>query len=401
MDLKFGVISPQTWGLAVAGLLPRGVTDELGVSWAELERRARAATYEWLIREFDETAGAFHGHYRVPDRYFEPPQTVNLIAPWQLMAAYDRYQDAALLEMAWRAAEWFYRRHVVDHPMSVVAGGVRDGVATDHLWTKFAGEEVITCLGLYERTGELVWLDRAVQSGRYLIQARRHRFAPRYELSTNTWLARGWDSWGRAVEAHVLLWQSSGDTRWREEALRWGDYALTIQAHDGSFYLIDGEYYNTDLAADELRGLVWLYEISGREAFLQAARRFADWHLERQTTAGAWPLTIDRDGNVVMPTVGPGDVPNIAVALLRLHHVTGEARYRTAAFAAVRYSLSVQLVPGSSHPYQDDDNARWGFWSWDPYYDYTQSADQSTHHARGMWFLIDYVQGAGEQGRIG
>ena len=55
----------------------------------------------------------------------------------------------------------------------------------------------------------------------------------------------------------------------------------------------------------------------------------------------------------------------------------------------------MQLVPGSAHPYQDDDNARWGFWSWDPYYDYTQSADQSTHHARGMWFLIDTVRGSG------
>jgi hypothetical protein len=78
------------------------------------------------------------------------------------------------------------------------------------------------------------------------------------------------------------------------------------------------------------------------------------------------------------------------VALLRLHHVTADARYLSAAYAAIRYSLSVQVIPGGRHPYQDDDNARWGFWSWDPYYDYTQSADQSTHHARGMWFLIDY-----------
>jgi hypothetical protein len=186
--------------------------------------------------------------------------------------------------------------------MSVVAGGVRDGVATDHLWTKFSAEEVITCLGVYGRTGEARWLDRAVQSGRYLIQARRHGYAPRYDLAANRWLAHGWDSWGRVIEAHVLLWQATDDTRGCEEALLWGDYALTIQAQDGAFYLIDGDYYNTDLAADELRGLVWLHLITGRKEFLQAA--------------GAWPLTIGRDGNVVMPTIGPGDVPNIAVALL-------------------------------------------------------------------------------------
>ena len=391
MSLAFGVISPQDWGLPVTASPDPTPVSALGVSLADLEARARAATFEWLLRQFDETAGAFHGHYRVPDRYLEPPQTVNLIAPWQLMAAYDRYQDPRLLEMAQRAAEWFYRRHVIDHPMSVVAGGVRDGIATTHLWTKFAAEEVITCLGLHTRTGEALWLDRAIQSGRYLIQARRHEYAPRYDLAAGQWLAHGWDSWGRVVEATVLLWQALGESRWLDEAIAWGDHALNIQAEDGSFYLIDGDYYNTDLAADELRALAWLHTITGREDFLQAARRFADWHLAHQTTAGAWPLTIDRDGNVVMPTVGPGDVPNIAIALLWLYHSERNPRYLEAIHAALRYSLSRQVVPGSDHPYQDDDRARWGFWSWDPYYDYTQSADQSTHHARGMWFLIDYL----------
>jgi hypothetical protein len=91
-----------------------------------------------------------------------------------------------------------------------------------------------------------------------------------------------------------------------------------------------------------------------------------------------------------MPTVGPGDVPNIAIALLRLYYVSRDPRYLAAAYAGLRYSLSVQLTPQSRHPYQDDAHALWGFWSWDPYYDYTQSADQATHHVRGMWFLIDY-----------
>lgn len=395
MRLKFGVISPQDVGLSITGSPGEKVVDELGATFADLEARARAATYEWLLRQFNEAAGAFHGHYRVPDRFLEPPQTVNLIAPWQLLAAYDRYHEARFLNMAQRAAEWFYRQHVVDHPMSVVAGGVRDGGVSHHIWTKFSAEEVVTCLGLYKRTRELVWLERAVQSGRYLIQARRHGFAPRYDLAASQWLARGWDSWGRVIEAHVLLWQATDDARWRDEAIQWGDYALTIQAQNGSFYLIDEDYYNTDLAADELRGLIWLHTITEREGFLQAARRFADWHLSHQTAAGAWPLTIDRDENIVMPTIGPGDVPNIAIALLWLHHITRDMRYLNAAYAALRYSLSVQVTPESDHPYQDDASARWGFWSWDPFYDYTQSADQSTHHARGMWFLIDYCSAIG------
>ena len=102
-------------------------------------------------------------------------------------------------------------------------------------------------------------------------------------------------------------------------------------------------------------------------------------------------MTLDRDGNVVVPTVGPGNVPNIAVALLRLHHVTDEARYLDAALLAFRYSLSMQVLPGSDQPYADDPNVQWGFWSWDPYYDYTLSGDQSTHHVRGAMFLLDYL----------
>lgn len=390
MRYPFGVISPQDWKLPVAAGLSDDPVAALGVSLAELDRRARAATTEWLAQQFDQTTGAFYGHYRVPDDYREPPQTVNLIAPWQLIAAYDRTQDAHLLERAVQAATWFYTRHVVDHPMAVVAGGVRDGIATDEIWTKFSAEEVITCLGLYTRTGDAIWRERALQCGRYLIQARRHDFAPRYVLSKGRWRALGWDSWGRAVEALVLLWQESGAQSWLDEAIQWGRHALSIQAADGSFYLIDGEYYNTDLAPDELRALTILYEITDREAFLNAAQRFANWHLDHQLDNGAWPLTIDRDGNVVMPTVGPGDIPNIAIALLRLFHVTRESAYRDAALRAFRYSLSVQVVPGTDTPYSDNPRAQWGFWSWDPYYDFTQSADQSTHHARGMWFLIDY-----------
>jgi hypothetical protein len=81
------------------------------------------------------------------------------------------------------------------------------------------------------------------------------------------------------------------------------------------------------------------------------------------------------------------------MALLRLHSVTGEGAYREAAIRAIRYSLSVQAIPGSQHPYLNDPRVRWGFWSWDPYYDHSLSADQSTHHVRGMMFLLDYLAG--------
>lgn len=128
MDLHLGVISPQDWGLPDTAEPSTEPIPALGASEADLAARARHATEDWLPQQFDAQAGAFYGYFRVPDGYHEPPQTANLIAPWHLLAAYDRTGEAHLLDMAARAAAWFYAHHVVDHPMAVVAGGVRDGV---------------------------------------------------------------------------------------------------------------------------------------------------------------------------------------------------------------------------------------------------------------------------------
>lgn len=392
--MEIGVISPQDWGLSVAPATSQESIPGLDVSPAGLESRIRANTLRWLPRQFDDERGTFYGFYRAPDRHLEPPQTVNLIAPWQCLAAFDRYGEEQMLEMARRAAEWFYHHFVVSHPMSVVAGGVRIGENPHELWTKFSAEYVVTALGLYDRIGDEAWLERALQSGRYLIQAARHHHATKYDLNTGRWTGSefGWQSFGRAVEACLLLERATGDPAWRTQAEDWGQFGLSIQAADGCFYLIDGEYYNTDLAADELRGLTFLHERTGDQVYLEAARRFADWHLAHQREDGAWPLTVDCDGNVVVPTVGPGDVPNIGIALLRLHATTGDERYWSAALRCTRYSLTTQAVPGSEHPHLDDPRVRWGFWSWDPPYDYTMSGDQSTHHVRGMMFLLDYLR---------
>ena len=387
----YGIISPRDWGLETAPKKPLSAWIELGIATDEWEERARKATYQWLLQTWQELEGAFAGHYRVVEASYEPPQLTNLIAPWQCMAAYDRYGDDELLDKAARASHWLYRNLVETHPMSIVLGGVRDSWNPDELWTKFAAEFVIQNLGLHARTRDEEYLRRALRSARFLVQAELHDHATKYDIKQQRWIVRGWQSFGRIIEAYLYLYEVTQDREWLGRAVSWGEYGLTLQAPDGGLYLINNEYYNTDLAADEIRGFTFLHEHTGLPQFLVGARRFADWHLQHQRPDGSWLLTIDRFYNPVSDYVGPGDMPNIALALLRLHWVTAESRYLAGALKAMRYSISQQVIPGSVHPFSDDEKALWGYWSWDPYYDHTMSGDQITHFARGLWFTIDYL----------
>jgi hypothetical protein len=391
-------ISPRGWGLAPAGERDHPVLCELDLDRADLERRARENTFHWLTQQFDDDVGAFHGYYEARNRTFAGPQNVNLIAPFQCLAGFDRYQNQKLIDMARRAADWLHENMVETHPMSLVLGGVRDNIKPDQLWTKYTADYVTLNLGLWERLQDQTYLDRAVQSSRFLLQSQNHNFAPKYNHWHEQWISRGWHSFGRVIVAMIALQEFIGDSFWLESATGWAEHALRLQAENGCFHLINDTYYSSDMAADEIRGLVRVYLRTENRAFLEAALRFADWHVERQDADGSWPLSEDRWGVAVTDYKGPGDMPNIAVALLLAHKVTGEARYVAAAAKALRYSLPQQQLPDhEGQPYDDDPATHWGFWSWDPPYDYTMSADQSTHHVRGYWFFLDYLLGMSDE----
>ena len=385
-------ISPEGWGLSPAGKGECKLLTELGLPKRDLEGRARHNTTEWLRRQFDDDIGAFRGYYDARTRTLSEPQTVNLIAPFQFMAAFDRYGDEGLLDMARRACDWLTTNMVETHPMSLVLGGVRDNIKPDQLWTKYTADYVTLNLGLWDRLDRQVYLDNAIQGSRFLLQAQNHNFAPKYHQWHEQWLSRGWQSFGRVIAAMTALHEFTDDGYWLEQARAWAEHALRLQADNGCFYLINDTYYSSDLAADEIRGLIRAYLVTDDRRYLDAGLRYADWHLRRQDADGSWPLSEDRWGIAVTNYKGPGDMPNIAIALLLCHRVTDDSRYLGGAVKALRYSMSQQQLPDRpDQPYADDPGTHWGFWSWDPHYDYTMSADQSTHHVRAYWFFVDYV----------
>jgi len=383
-------VSPQSWGLEPSNHKDSRHLTAMGLPKVELELRARENTYTWLLRQFDHDAGAFRGFYDPRTKQFALPQTVNLIAPFQLIAAFDRYDDEQFLIMARRCSDWLEASVVETHPMSLVLGGVRDTIKPTQLWTKYTSDYVTLNLSLYERMKDEELLARAIRSSKFLLQSQNHGFAPKYDHRVEEWMPKGWQSFGRVIVAMIALQEFTEDEEWLERATLWAEHGLTLQVADGCFYLINDDYYSSDMAADEIRGLIRAFWRTERQRFLNAAVKFADWHLDRQLDNGAWPVSVDRWGVSVGEYVGPGDIPNIGIALLLMHRATRELRYLAAAVRAIRYSVTQQCVPAQPSPYNDDPNVQWGFWSWHPRYDYTMSSDQSTHHCRGYWFFLDY-----------
>jgi hypothetical protein len=225
------------------------------------------------------------------------------------------------------------------------------------------------------------------QSGRFLVQSQTHDFAPKYDQNLERWVDSSWQSFGRVIVALLALAEMTQDQGWSRRAMAWAEHGMKLQAPAGCFHLVHRSYYSSDVAADEMRALARVHHEAEHLACLEAALRFADWHVRTQREDGSRWVAVDASRVPVSEYVGPGDVPNIAIALLSLHRATGELRYLLSALRAIHYSLQVQATPESKGRYLKDPNVLWGFWSWPPYYDYPLSPDQSTHHVRGLWFF--------------
>lgn len=100
------------------------------------------------------------------------------------------------------------------------------------------------------------------------------------------------------------------------------------------YYRADQKYYSELDSGNFLMAVNYLtiYDMTGDPHLLERAEdcfhwAYADWLLAHQNEEGAWPIGIDTDDEVCAPNIGPGDMPNIAMGLLRLHRDTGNDAY--------------------------------------------------------------------------
>jgi hypothetical protein len=388
-------ISPKEWELPKADEAnSKKISKILGINIDEIEKRCKNAVYGFLDKLYDENEKALHHYYRADRKYISEMDSGNYLMALNYLTMYDRYNDEIMLEKAENCFLWAYRNTTEIHPMFTWQGGVRDGFKPHELYVKYTGDAYITCLGLYQRTKNEEYLFYAKQFHNFMKQAQKAGYKYKFDTNTYSWLEKGfcWWSFGYPVISYLEHFSITKDEDYLKRAIEWGEHGLSLQSDDGSFYLIDGEFWNSDLTAMELRALVFLYEVTKSEKFLNSAKRFAQWLVKNQREDGCWPIGIDREGEICAPNVGPGDTPNIGISFLRLYHVTNNTEYLNTAVKTVSYSLQMQAIKDGRYPYYlDDPHVKWGFWSWEPLYDYSLSGDQSVHHIRGMLFLLDYL----------
>ena len=388
----YALVSSSDWGLDAGPLDNEEVVRVLGHPYAELEQRCRKAVEEFVLGTYDETVGAARHYYSALEQRMDEFDSGNFLIALNFLTMYDRYGDEEMLRRADSCYRWAYDHCTETHPMFTWQGGVRDGFQPNELYVKYTADAFITALALHARRPSEDYLHQIAQYHSFLKRARRAGFKFTYDRNTYTWTDVGfsWNGFGGPVLAYLQAYQSLGESRFLEEAKLWGDYGVSRQEPDGGFYLLDREFWNSDLTALELRSLVHLHEVTGEPQYLDAAGQYADWLVKHRRSDGAWPIGIDIDGEVCAPNVGPGDMPNIAMSLVRLHMHTADQSHLDAATAAVRFALARQLS-GPGQPYWEDERARWGFWSWEPAYDWTLSGDQVVHHTRGIMLVADYV----------
>lgn len=388
-------IIPENWGIKKPDKEGRRkVFKYLGVKYEELEKRWKNAVYKFVVNYFDERVEACHHFYCANNKYLSGLDSGNFLIALNFLTMYDRYDDTEMLNKAEKCFWYAYKNCTDIHPMHSWQGGVKCGEKPWELYVKYTGDAAITAIALYARTKNDRYLFCLKQFHNFFKQARQQGFKFKFNTNTYEWADVGycWRSFGLPLVAYIEMYEITREEKYLKHARAWADYGVSLQADNGCFYLLDNMFWNSDLSAPELRGLTFLYEITGEEKYLNSAIKFADWLIEHQREDGSWPIGIDREDEVCAPNVGPGDAPNVGISLIRLHKVTGEEKYLNSAIRTVKYSIKMQATEGGAYPYYlDDPMVHWGFWSWEPLLDYSLSGDQSVHHIRGMMFIADYL----------
>lgn len=160
-------------------------------------------------------------------------------------------------------------------------------------------------------------------------------------------LFRGWESsypetTGYIIPTFLKYYTITGDSSYKERAMRMAEWELSIQQKDGSF--VGGAFGKGvgKLVFDTgqiIFGFLSAFEHFQEEKFLEAARMAGDWLISVQDDDGAWRKF---SYNSIHHTYHS----RVAWSIVKLYNLTGEKKYYQAAIKHIDWVLSNQEANG-------------------------------------------------------
>jgi hypothetical protein len=299
--------------------------------------RAIDETVAWLGRAQDRSASADSGvarHYSLITGWGTSyPETTGYIVPTMLAYADWRGGDVARAR-ARRMLDWLVS---IQFPEGGFQGGRID--SRPRVPVTFNTGQILLGLASGVRAFGEDYLEPMRRAADWLVNTqdadgcwRKHAtpFTKPGEKAYETHVA-----WGLLEAARI-----DPEAPYAKAALANVRWALRSQRPNGwmdNCCLTDPSRPLTHTLGYALRGVLEAYRFSGDEEFLIAARRTADGLLSALRGNGFLPGRLHPDWCGAVPWVCLTGTVQIAHCWLLLHEVTGEARYREAAFAANNY----------------------------------------------------------------
>lgn len=156
-------------------------------------------------------------------------------------------------------------------------------------------------------------------------------------------LYRGWErsypeTTGYIIPTMLQLANFLEDIRYRQSAIRAGEWLLEIQQSDGAFLDLAGNRQIFD-TGQILEGLIALYETTARNEFLVSAIKAGDFLRDVQDANGAWTQYSYHNLPHTYYT-------RVAANLLKLNVASGELRFEQSAKEMLTWALGQQLANG-------------------------------------------------------